>query len=579
MNRRFITTSVTAVFVVSIIGTIVGAPRTVRSLGAQEDDESEQTAPARDKLEVLTRGPVHEAFAETVTFDPLPGIVVPKQAPKAIEEVPPDQKPEGDNVAWIPGYWAWDDERKDFLWVSGIWRALPPGRQWITGYWAEVSDGYQWISGYWADAEASEVEYLAEPPESIESGPNVEAPSPDYTWVSGTWVWSRDRYAWRPGYWNRVEPNWLWVPAHYVSTPRGYVFNDGYWDYPVARRGVLFAPVFFDDQAYLQRDFRFAPNVVIDVALFVNHLFCRPRYHHYYFGDYYAADYYRAGIFPWFAFHMSRYGYDPIFAHQRWNHGRNDRDWERRLTTDFQRRREDQNARPPQTFAQLQQLSARGAIAKDKSLAVATPLTQLAARQDTALRFQPLNQTQRSQFVERARAVQQVRAERQQQEATAGEAPTERTSKGAEPAKMKLPKSPVAAKVREGGDRDQVPPKVPAAPKLDTKVEPRTKKETVQPVDPKTVPKPKTGPRPEPREVQPKPSEPRPRPQPREVQPKTEPRPRPQPPDVQPKPVEPRPRPQPREVEPSKPQPRPQPKKETPPKRGESKDVSKDRDK
>jgi hypothetical protein len=37
-------------------------------------------------LEVLTRGPV-EAFAETVTFDPEPGVVVAKAAPDAIEEL------------------------------------------------------------------------------------------------------------------------------------------------------------------------------------------------------------------------------------------------------------------------------------------------------------------------------------------------------------------------------------------------------------------------------------------------------------------------------------------------------------
>ena len=86
-------------------------------------------------VQVLTRGPVHEAFAETVTFDPEPGIVVPKAPPAAIEELPPDQKPEGANVAWVPGYWGWDDERSDFLWVSGIWRDLPPGRQWVPGYW------------------------------------------------------------------------------------------------------------------------------------------------------------------------------------------------------------------------------------------------------------------------------------------------------------------------------------------------------------------------------------------------------------------------------------------------------------
>ena len=73
--------------------------------------------------EVLTRGPVHEAFAGVITSNPEPGAVVPKAPPAAIEEVPPDEKPEGDNVAWIPGYWAWDDERTDFLWVSGVWRA------------------------------------------------------------------------------------------------------------------------------------------------------------------------------------------------------------------------------------------------------------------------------------------------------------------------------------------------------------------------------------------------------------------------------------------------------------------------
>ena len=78
--------------------------------------------------QVLTRGPVHEAFAGMVTFNPEPGIVVTKAPPDVIEEVPPEERPEGDNVTWIPGYWAWDDERSDFLWVSGTWRALPPGR-------------------------------------------------------------------------------------------------------------------------------------------------------------------------------------------------------------------------------------------------------------------------------------------------------------------------------------------------------------------------------------------------------------------------------------------------------------------
>ncbi|MGD0900587.1 MAG: hypothetical protein ABR915_22365, partial [Thermoguttaceae bacterium] len=150
-------------------------------------------------VQVLTRGPVHEAFAETVTFDPVPGIVVPKAPPAAIEELPPDQRPEGANVAWVPGYWGWDDERSDFLWVSGIWRDLPPGRQWMPGYWGKSAQGFQWTSGYWADAKVTAVQYLSEPPATAEAGPNIAAPSPDSTWLPGCWVWHQGRYAWRPG--------------------------------------------------------------------------------------------------------------------------------------------------------------------------------------------------------------------------------------------------------------------------------------------------------------------------------------------------------------------------------------------
>lgn len=88
--------------------------------------------------QVLTRGPVHEAFAGGVAFNPEPGVVATKAPPGVIEEMPPEERPEGDNVTWIPGYWGWDDERSDFLWISGTWRALPPGRQWMAGYWAKT---------------------------------------------------------------------------------------------------------------------------------------------------------------------------------------------------------------------------------------------------------------------------------------------------------------------------------------------------------------------------------------------------------------------------------------------------------
>jgi hypothetical protein len=61
---------------------------------------------------------MHEAFAGMVAFDPELGIVVAKAPPDAIDELPPQHKPVGANVAWIPGYWAWDEDSNDRNWKT-----------------------------------------------------------------------------------------------------------------------------------------------------------------------------------------------------------------------------------------------------------------------------------------------------------------------------------------------------------------------------------------------------------------------------------------------------------------------------
>src|SRR5947209_7387217 len=88
-------------------------------------------ASAPNGVEVLTHGPVHEAYAEPTDPTPRPTPVVPQQPPEPVPELPPDTRPEGANVSWIPGYWAWDDESNGFLWVSGFWRDEPPGQRWV----------------------------------------------------------------------------------------------------------------------------------------------------------------------------------------------------------------------------------------------------------------------------------------------------------------------------------------------------------------------------------------------------------------------------------------------------------------
>ena len=80
------------------------------------------------------------------------------------------------------------------------------------------------------------------------------------------------------------------------------MFSNGYWDYRLDRRGMLFAPVYFSTAIYRRPGFVYTPSVVIDAALATFSFFVRPDYAHYYFGDYCAAQYDRLGIYPWFRF-------------------------------------------------------------------------------------------------------------------------------------------------------------------------------------------------------------------------------------------------------------------------------------
>jgi hypothetical protein len=398
--------------------------------------------------------------------------VAPKAPPAAIEETPPKQRLQGANVAWVPGYWGWDDERNDFLWVSGIWRVLPPGRQWVSGYWGKSGQAFQWTSGYWANAKASEVEYLPEPPATVEAGPNVAASSADQTWLPGCWLWQKGRYVWRPGFWAAAQPDWNWVPAHYVWAPRGYVYVEGYWDYSLARRGVLFAPVYFNSDVYARPGFTYSPEVAIDLGMFANHLFLRPQYQHYYFGDYYASNYRDAGFLPRFSFQSSRFGYDPIYAHDRWQH-RQDRGWEQRQQTDFENRRTREDLRPPRTWAGQGLQNASDATARVGLPGVASLLDNLGRDQDSRLRFEPVDQMERQRLARQAQDVQRFRQQRQTLEINAAAAPAETRTNEFTPARVRLPASPIVAKPGENFGKDQTPPKIYEVPQSDPQVAPK----------------------------------------------------------------------------------------------------------
>ncbi len=543
------------------------------SPGGLSSRAADALAAAGDGAEVLTRGPVHEGFAATISFKPIPGMMVPRAAPALIEELPPDQRPAGDNVSWIPGYWAWDDEGNNFIWVSGIWRNLPPGRQWMPGYWSGAGSEFQWISGYWADAAVDEVEYLSEPPESREAGPNVKAPSRDHTWMPGSWAWRESRYLWRPGYWDVNQPDWVWVPSYYVRTPRGYVYVDGYYDYNVARRGMIFAPVRFSGNYYERPDYYYRPSTVISLAALVEHLFLRPRHRHYYFGDYYAPEYRRSGYYASYSYYSGGHGYDPIYAHNRWSHRDDDR-WERRNEENFRFYRENQDERPPHTLAAFEQFNARTGKDRRVDAGFATPLAQLAASKENPIQLKAVNEDERLQLTKHGREIRDFGDQRRKLGMKPAAAPdTVQPGKGApgktEPVRVKIQRSPAAAKATEQAAKEDTPPKrreitvqdVKPGDKQDKPGDKPGRGDKPQPI-PDTQPGDKPGRKPKGEPKDPSKLEPKDNPK---ADPKMEPKREPKPePKAEPK-REPKPEPKAEPKRESKPEPKAEPKREPKP--------------
>ena len=356
------------------------------------EDTTPPPTPAEEQPEVLTRGPVHEAFAEPVDLNTQAPLVAPTQPPANITENPPAQKPTGDQFVWVPGYWAWDSERNSYIWVSGCWRAAPPSRYWVPGYWSKTDMGWQWVPGFWAStSNVQQLEYLPTPPPIADVEPPGPPPTEDNIWVPPCWYWYGGSYVWRPGYWVVAQDGWVWGPSHYVCTPRGYIFVAGHWDYSLRRRGILFAPVYFPSRHYYERPgFSLSLGVAVDIGNLEFGLFTCPRYNHYYFGDYYDNLYIGIGIFPWYECRTRHSWYDPIYEHDRWRHHKVDRDWDNHEQHEYDRRRDDKELRPPRTYRELEQREAKLPEAKRNDIRMAESFDKVVANKKSTMKFEPV---------------------------------------------------------------------------------------------------------------------------------------------------------------------------------------------
>jgi hypothetical protein len=390
-------------------------------------------ATEQEGVETLTRGPIHEAFANPADLDPTPGPLVNKQPPADIREEPPEFMPEG--AVWIPGYWLWSEERENFVWVTGVARKPPPGMRFVPGYWTEADGGWQRVSGFWVSADVPEVEYREPPPATLDTGPSSPAPADNYFWVPGTWMHYDTGYRWRAGYWAPYQPDWIWCPARWVWTPAGCIYTAGYWDYRLSFRGNIFAPIYFHQPIYTRPAWVYRPWCVIPTSNLFIHLWVRPTYSHYYFGDFYGPRYADWGFHPWCHFPVRRHYYDPLFVYSQIHYRRQGIDFVTRVQDwhDHYDRHEDR--RPPRTWREQRELLVRAErdAGRDPTLEtriLARNLEEVARRDDSPLRLTRLDDRTREMLRQRTERVRELDRERKRIEQEAAQVATRDAAKG-----------------------------------------------------------------------------------------------------------------------------------------------------
>jgi hypothetical protein len=229
----------------------------------------------------------------------------------------------------------------------------------------------------------------------------------------------------------------------------GYIFVDGYWDYPLADRGLLFAPVYLRPRLYVNSDFVYVPRYVIYTDFLFGALFSRPDEGCYYFGDYFGDGYARRGFTAWIDIRIGGHGYDPLFGYYR-QHYASDRHWERDVHELYVGRHNGEIAPPPRTFAQQTKVvqdianNATLNVTNVNYVTVAAPLTQV----DRRVKLETVSRDQRAELRKNVQVTRDAAVQRQKTEAqllSQGSPPTKPTDKPVA-VKLNLPKAPAPPK-------------------------------------------------------------------------------------------------------------------------------------
>ncbi len=151
---------------------------------------------------------------------------------------------------WIDGYWEWFKDRREFVWLPGIWRRPPAGLTWKPGKWVPSPDGAVRYLGYWYDHQKPPTimrRLPADDPEFLSDGGRTATRKmigEDGFWARGSWsIDAKGMYQWQPGYIAAIEPGYQWQAGRVVPVQGGYAITAGYFDVTLSQRGQVFAAI------------------------------------------------------------------------------------------------------------------------------------------------------------------------------------------------------------------------------------------------------------------------------------------------------------------------------------------------
>ena len=289
------------------------------------------SAIAADDVEVLARGPVHEAYAEPSDENPSPRPSFRSSRPGRSRNCHRTRSRRATTSSGCPGYWHWDEDRKDFIWVSGFWRNAPPGRVWVPGSWREVARrlavGRRLLAGRDRGSAATGPRSSTCRSRRPRSRCRAGDPAPTETdvYIPGQLGLARAVRvaAGRTG--SSTGRAGCGCRPTTAGPPSGTSFVDGYWDYPLADRGVLFAPVYIPPAVYARPGVRLHADLRREASRACSApVRAAAGSGRYYFGDYFAPTYASLGFTAWCGTRRAspsgsarRLGYDPLLSYYR----------------------------------------------------------------------------------------------------------------------------------------------------------------------------------------------------------------------------------------------------------------------